>query len=434
MNNIRYGRLPFVFFLTAIIIMNIIMNSTLPATAGEPRIHGFFVQPYLGYGATDYEKFSGQEEYDQWLRSMADTGAEMLFYQWVTHYEKTPPDWYITAYGGSPETDFAFYNPKPITINNIPTRGWVTPTNWPGSPNQGGKEPVTYLLDAAQKVGIKVWLGLYLNEGDSSPYNWWNAVTDSTLSQEDVAAIEHHVDRSIAVAKDLAEQYGDHPALGGIYYSIEIANNAFIPPENHPYLASILDRVAKAVHTALPGKQLAICPFFNTTLATAGEFGTMLEYALKNSELDILMLQDGVGVDPHTLTATNDKVTKYFVAARNAAAAAGKPLWGNAELFTNPGTRENPQFIPSTMEKIRLQLETMAPHVDKIVSFEFHYMDPDDTYTFTPLLGGTTAADSAMRQELYDGYTAYWQEWQEQRQRAALPAVFSMLLKGKTAE
>ncbi len=335
MKDIQYRRLPSVFFLTALMIA----DSALLTMAGEPRIHGFFVQPYLGYGATDYEKFSSQEEYDQWLQSMADAGAEMLFYQWVTHYENTPPDWYITAYGGSPDTDFAFYNPKPVTINGIPTQGWVTPTEWTGSPKKGGKEPVNYLLDAAQKAGIKVWLGLYLNEGEDSPYNWWNAITDPTLSTKDIEAIEHHVERSIAVVKDLAGQYGDHPALGGLYYSIEIANIAFIPSGNHPYLASILDRVAKAVHTALPEKQLAICPFFNTGLSTtAQEFGDMLEYALINSELDILMLQDGVGVDPHTLTPTKDQVTEYFVAARNAAAAANKPFWGNAELFTNLGT------------------------------------------------------------------------------------------------
>ena len=430
MKDIQYRRLPSVFFLTALMIA----HSALLTMAGEPRIHGFFVQPYLGYGATNDVKFSSQEEYDQWLQSMADAGAEMLFYQWVTHYENTPPTWYTDVYGGSPNTDFAFYNPSPATINGIPTQGWVTPTNWTGSPNRGGKEPVAYLLDAAQKAGIKVWLGLYLNEGENSPYNWWNAITDPDLSLEDNAAIEHHVERSIAVVNDLAGQYGDHAALGGLYYSIEIANIAFIPEGNHPYLASILDRVAKAVHTALPGKQLAICPFFNTTLSTAEQFGTMLEYALKHSELDILMLQDGVGVDPHTLTPAKDQVTEYFIAARNAAVAAGKPLWGNAELFTNQGTRESPQLIPSTMEKIRLQLETIAPHVDKIISFDFHFMDPNDAYTIDPLLGGTAAADSTMRQALYDGYTAYWQEWQEQQRRATLPAIFSLLLQEEAAE
>lgn len=220
----KYWQLPSVLFLGLFCIT----STASLAMAGEPRIHGFFVQPYLGYGATDHEKFSSQEEYEQWLQSMADVGAEMLFYQWTSHYEQTP-EWYSTEYGGPPEADFAFYNPEPVTINGIPTQGWVTPTFWPGSPKKGGKEPVAYLLDAAQKVGIKVWLGLYLNEGASSPYNWWNAITDSEFSSEDQKAIEHHVLRSIAVVNDIAQQYGNHPALGGIYYSIEIANNAFLP-------------------------------------------------------------------------------------------------------------------------------------------------------------------------------------------------------------
>jgi hypothetical protein len=368
------------FFLIVFLTINI----ALQAKAGEPRIHGFFVQPYLGYGATNHEKFSSQAEYDQWLQSMAETGAEMLFYQWTVHYEKTP-EWYNTVDPNSPEAaDFAFYNPTEAIINDIPTQGWVTPTDWTGSPNKGGKEPVEYLLDAAQKVGIKVWLGLYLNEDNNSPYSWWNAVTDSTISPEDEKAIEHHVGRSIAVVNDLAGQYGQHSALGGFYYSIEIANNAFLPSKNHSYLASILDRVAQAVHTALPGKQLALSPFFNTDLSLSGAepFGDMLQYALQNSGLDILILQDGVGVEPDTLTTTNDEVSEYFVAARQAADAAGKSFWGNVEIFTNLGTRNSPQLVSSSMDKVRLQLETIAPFVDKIVSFEFHYMDPNDAYTF----------------------------------------------------
>lgn len=160
----------------------------------------------------------------------------------------------------------------------------------------------------------------------------------------------------------------------------------------------------------------------------------MLEYALKNSELDILMLQDGVGVDPHTLTPSQDQVTEFFIAARKAANAAGKPLWGNAELFTNLGTREDEQLIPSSMEKIRLQLKTMAPHVEKIVSFDFHFMDPNEEYTFYEPLGGTAEADSAMRQKLYEDYAAYWKDWKMQQGRAALPGILSLLLLGKKEE
>ncbi len=397
------------------------------AEAGEARIHGFFVQPYLGYGATSYDKFSTQEEYDRWVQSMADVGAEMLFYQWTVHFEKGQT-WFSTTYGGSPDADFAFYNPDQLTINGIETRGWVTPTSWLGSPNQGGKEPVAYLLDAAQKAGIQVWLGLYLNE-ESSSFSWWNAVTDEKFSETDKAAIEHHVLRSIAVVNDLAAQYGSHPAFGGFYYSIEVANNAFNPTVNHPYLASIIDRVAKAVHQALPGKKLAISPFFNTDFDNAEQFGAMWEYALKNSELDIIILQDGVGVEPNTLTGSNDQISAYFRAVRKAADAAGKPLWGNVELFTNLGNdRDNLQLIPSSIDKIRRQLRTEAPYVDKFVCFEFHYMDPNDNYIFFEPLGGSVAADSVMRQTLYDSYLLYWQNWQKnQGKTSALPAILQLL-------
>ncbi|WPD22248.1 MAG: hypothetical protein Q3M24_00565 [Candidatus Electrothrix aestuarii] len=38
----------------------------------------------------------------------------------------------------------------------------------------------------------------------------------------------------------------------------------------------------------------------------------------------------------------------------------------------------------------------------KIVSFDFHFMDPNDAYVFAPLLDGTAEKDSAIRQVLYD--------------------------------
>lgn len=378
--------LPYRLTLASFFFMTVFAGSTDSATAGEARIHGFFVQPSLGYGATNETKFSSQGEYDQWVKSMADVGAEMLFYQWVLHFEANLPYWFTAdppdGYGGNPASDFAFYTPNldPDPLNGISARGWVTPTSWTGSPKMGGKEPVAYLLDAAQKAGIKVWLGLYLNEGtgEFSRYNWWNAIVDGTLSQEDKFAIKHNVNRSVAVVKDLATQFGSHSALGGIYYSVEITNQqAFI--KNHAYLADeIINPVAKAVHEKLPGKKLAISPFFNTasSFGSAEEFGKMWEYVLKNSELDILILQDGVGVEPHTLTQDNDLISEYFQAVKKAADAAGKPFWGNAELFTNQGDRNNPQLVSSTMNKIRLQLKTIAPYVEKIVSFDFHFMDP----------------------------------------------------------
>ena len=374
--------------------------STTLSFASEKRIHGFFIQPALGYGATDYQKFNTQNEYDAWLKSMADVGSEMLFYQWSTHYEHNQT-WYSSAYGGASSADFSFYKPNPLTINSIPTRGWATDATWTGTPSKGGKEPLLYTLDAAAKNGVKVWLGLYLNESSNS-YNWWSAISDNTITANDSAIIQHHIDRSNAVAKDLITLYGNHPAFGGIYYSIEVANLGFIPPANHPYLAYIIQSVANTVHKASPTTQLAMCPFFNTTLGTPQEFEDMWNYVLKNSDLDILMIQDGVGVDPFTLTTTNDKVTPYIKAIAKAAQQNNVPLWGNAELFTNLGTRESPSFIPTDTAKLKLQIQTLAPYVNKIVSFGFEYLDPNPKYT---------SISSEKRSKLYNDYKQFYQNW-----------------------
>ena len=146
----------------------------------------------------------------------------------------------------------------------------------------------------------------------------------------------------------------------------------------------------------------------------------MWEYVLKNSELDILILQDGVGVDPSTFEWKKrkdetleliGKISEYFTAVKNAADAAGKPLWGNAELFTNKGTRNSPKLESSTFDQIQLQLQTEAEYVEKFVCFDFHYMDFNKRYTFFKPLGGSETEDKRMRKELYDSYKAYWEKW-----------------------
>lgn len=355
-------------------------------SAGEARIHGFFVQPELGYGATDFQNFGTQAEWDSWLGSMKALGAEMLFYQWSVRYQDTGSvSWFTGAYPSAPAPgDYAHYDIAQVEIHGVRTQSWGKPTSWPGTSQQpGGKESITYLLDAAKNNGMKIWLGLYLCEQDFC--SWWSANDqDDLIDAEDSLAIEHNVQRSIQVAQDLLTQYGTHPGLGGLYYSIEPANIAFMHPNTRPVLASAIDRVAKAVHTAQPGTKLAICPFFNVALSTAQEYGDLWDYVLENSDLDILMLQDGVGVEPRLLTASNDQVSEWYSALRAAADKHGVEFWGNAELFTNlVEDRGNPQLVPSNLEKIQRQLETMAPYVDKIVSFAYSYLDPDyDIFTF----------------------------------------------------
>ncbi len=390
-----------------------------PMIAGEARIHGFFIQPELGYGATDYQSFGTQKEWNDWLGSMKALGADKLFYQWSVRYQTAAAvSWYASSYAGAPSPgDYAHYDIAQEEIHGVRTQSWSKPTSWPGTPSQGGKESITYLLDAAANNGMKVWLGLYLCEQDFC--SWWSANDqDDIIDAADSLAIEHNVLRSIQVAQDLIDQYGDHPGLGGLYYSIEPANISFMHENTRPVLASAIDRVAKAVHVAKPGLKLAICPFFNVALSTAQEFAEMWDYILKNSELDLLMLQDGAGVEPWILTATNDQVTEWYRELNSVAKSNGVEFWGNAELFTNLNdSRANPDLVPSTLEQIKRQLNTGAPYVDQFVCFAFSYLDPNhDIYNFSSgMLGDRYAENRAARQALYDAYKAYYDsnEWEE---------------------
>ena len=403
----------------------LLLSAALAAAsfAGEARIHGFFVQPELGYAATNDQNFNSQSEWNDWMKQMANLGAEMIFYQWTIAYQRQSDiGWYTSAYGTT-TGDYAFYTPgvAPMAGPNgtsYSVYSWGAPTPWPGTVNQpGGKESVDYLLDAAAANGMKAWLGLYLCEKDFC--NWWDSQdTDDVIDQNDSVAIEWHVQRSIQVAQDLLAKYGNHAGFGGLYMSVEPANITFMGSETRKVLASAIDRVAKAAHAAKPGVKVSICPFFNTALSTAEEFGSVWEYVIENSDLDVLMLQDGVGVEPQTLTASQDLVSPWYAALRQAANKKGIEFWGNSELFTNLGTRLNVDLIPSTTEKVTLQLETEAPYVDKFVCFAFSYLDTmKNTYNFSQgILGEKYAENKAQRAALYGGLKQYWETWKENHQ------------------
>lgn len=384
--------------------------------ASQPLINGFFIQPSLGYGVVGWNRdgetvFDSQDAYDNWIKSMADIGAEMLFYQWSVHYWENQ-DWFAKAYNTPSSADFAFYDIAANTIESIPTQSWISPTPWPGSK----VEPVQRALDACEKSGVELWLGLYLNEAGSS-FNWWDAVSNTEISANDSVIIQYHIDRTNSLVDELYERFGNHSAFGGFYYPVEIANVAFIPEANWPYLAYLLDEVADQVHEIDPDLELSISPFFNTagalegnSMGTPEEYGDMWDYALEHSDLDILILQDGAGVEPNILTDSQDLITPYYEAARIACEKNGIRFWANCELFTNHGDRINPKFVPSSIENVKRQLETESIQAEKTVSFSFQYMDPNPkhqfpsgTYTSDSIVGG----EVAQRIRLYSEYEAY---------------------------
>ena len=89
-------------------------------------------------------------------------GADKLFYKWSVRYQTAAAvNWYVTKYAGAPSPgDYATTTLHKRRFKRR-TQSWSKrQVAW--HPDQGGKESITYLLDAAANNGMKVWLGLYL--------------------------------------------------------------------------------------------------------------------------------------------------------------------------------------------------------------------------------------------------------------------------------
>ena len=376
----------------------------------SPKINGFFIQPALGYGAPAYDlnHLKTQESFDDWIKSMADVGANMLFYQWVSRYEYNQT-WFTNVHGGEPSADFCYYTPDLKVINGISANSWMKSiTDWSNGSNIS---PIEKALIAGEKHGVDIWLGLYLNEDAShTTYNWWDAVAGSDITVKDTAIFRYHVERSIDIAQDIYNKFGNYSSFGGFYYSIEIANNIVLNNEKHwDILAWTLDSVAAEVYK-LGGKRLAISPFFNTHsdqgFMTAEKYGEMWDYMLSKLSTKnlVVMLQDGAGVEPNTI----GKIEPFYRAVSDACKKNGITFWGNSELFTNPsGDRMASTSQPTNIEMLLEQMKIASEFADTFVCFSYLSMD-SYTQTLPSFLNANDSYSLTKRTKLYDDYKAYY--------------------------
>lgn len=230
------------------------------------------------------------------------------------------------------------------------------------------------LLAAAGKKDMSVYIGLYFND------EYWDNATN-------IEWLQLHADRCNEVATELYTKFGSNPAFKGWY----------IPHEPEPYayhskelLASFKDnfinRISDNLHR-LGSKPVSIAAFFNSELTSPKQLKDFMAELCK-SNLQIIMLQDGVGVNHVSL----DDVGQYYI-------QADKGLYENTgytgEFWTDLETFSFPPQGKVTIKRIKSQLlnEMATPHISKAVSFQYYAdMCPDGP-------GGTSAA--SLRNDYY---------------------------------
>jgi len=215
------------------------------------------------------------------------------------------------------------------------------------------KYALSRLLTAAASLNMSVYIGLYLSD------EYWD-------NQTNVPWLQLHAARCKSIANEINTQFGSNKVFKGWY----------IPHEPEPYAynsaelvasfrENFVDAISDNLHQ-LNNKPVSIAAFFNSELTSPAQLSDFMA-ELSQCNLQVIMLQDGVGVEHVPL---ND-VAEYYSAAANGLYTGNKNFTG--EFWTDMETFETPQ-APAKIDRVTTQLTTelAVPHVVKAVSFQYY--------------------------------------------------------------
>lgn len=221
------------------------------------------------------------------------------------------------------------------------------------------------ILHYADRHGMKVYIGLAFNNG------WWTKWNDRPFLAETK-------NNNIAFMGYLWLRYAHHRSMRGWYIPYEIMDSDYGPEamDNLRDLLSSLSRVGDKLFTGREMK-VAFSVFFQAHFSperTAEIFTNLLT----GSDIDILMVQDGVGAnDWQNELQPGGKVESYLKAFQRAGANAKIPVWTILESFQKKVPGGPAEFKTASLEQLRNQLDLEGPISTKIVTFDFfHYLSP----------------------------------------------------------
>ena len=219
-------------------------------------------------------------------------------------------------------------------------------------------DPVEEVLDEADKCGVKVFLG-------NGFYGDWRKAGNNIKDKEVIG-------RSFRAMEGLAILYGHHESFYGWYFPDETCIILKFSGDFVKYVNLCSDYC----HSLTPNKKTLIAPY-GTNLALANN-----RYVRTLAELDVdfIAYQDEIGVKKTKV----DRTKRIFEKLRKAHDKAGRSqLWADIELFDFEGMVYKSALIPADFDRVRKQIENVAPYCDKILSYQYlGIMNPADSTSF----------------------------------------------------
>lgn len=243
-------------------------------------------------------------------------------------------------------------------------------------------DPTRAILDHASQLGSRVYLGLYEDQ------NW---VTGNYLSG---IYIDELRDKSIALARVLWTEFGNHPAFAG--WSIPIETWTSYPEDERDvvgHLNGLFREVTTECKKLAPGKDILMSPYLRSQDDPA-KVTELYTNILQRTGVDYVVLQDGVGANnwDHEIATA---VPPFFAAFGRACLATGATLWANVESYA----METSTLHSASLVRLEEQLAVESDFVTRFVTFDFfHFMFPRGKWSQAPL---------AERARLYSDYLKY---------------------------
>lgn len=235
-------------------------------------------------------------------------------------------------------------------------------------------DPIEALLSEADKCGLKVFLG-------NGFYGDWQKASRNIKSSE-------VIDRSFRAMEELAALYAHHSSFYGWYFPDE---TCIIFNYSKSFLKYV-NLCSSRCHELTPDKKTLIAPYGTNLVCANSRFIR----SLAELDIDFIAYQDEVGVKKTKVDSTK----RLFEKLRTAHDKAGRSqLWADIELFDFEGTVYKSALVPAPFERIKQQLENVAPYADKILCYQYlGLMNPSASTSFA---GHETSS------QLYGNYEKY---------------------------
>ena len=230
----------------------------------------------------------------------------------------------------------------------------VYPTELDGYTNYKA-DMLLNVLDAATVVGVKVRIGL----GDSS--EWWSKGIYSGKWLEDES------ETNIKVFNEIFDMYGEHSALCGWYIPYEFSQPFVVTQIQCDNLNKFYKKISREIKKKSK-LDVMISPYYNFNkycIVPLDKWSTNVEIVLDNTGVDIVALQDSMGVKYNNLT----NVGVVFIYTKKATDKLGMRLYADTETFTSVGGKN----VSASQSEIEKRIESVRPYVDGYVSFSINH-------------------------------------------------------------